>query len=79
MDKLEDLLQILGKYGLPVLRKMQGGWYCTIDMFAVPAGCSITFRSKFDEMTPMAATLAVFEHIKAAYGNAPISLDPAPI
>lgn len=51
---LEEVLSALAAFGLPCLRKMRRGWFCTITL---PAGQDDSWecKSQFNHVTPLSA------------------------
>ena len=63
---IESYLTELEKYGNPVLRKMDGGWYSKIEVFVTGKGVSFEVDSDFGHSTPTNALALCCDRLKTA-------------
>ena len=51
---LDEVLGALCPFGAPILRKMRGGWFCTVTLSS-GAHAGFECRSQFNNCTPLSA------------------------
>lgn len=60
---VEEILYKLCSAGNPVIRKMDGGWMCGVDMHVAAAGTTFNVRSEFDCKTQLDAARQCAERV----------------
>ena len=63
---LEEIMNLLAKYGDPSLRVMNHGWYCAVQVFDPSEGIRFDVRSDFDHATSMEAANLCMERLNAS-------------
>lgn len=60
-NNLDEILNALCAFGVPMLSKFPNGWWCKIEMHVAAKGCAVRCESETSHKTP---SLAVAECVK---------------